>query len=36
VIGLALLVATAAIYILGRNRLRTTSPQDFSSAPGRS
>ena len=35
VIGLALLVVTAAIYILGRNRLRTAS-QGFSSAPGRS
>ncbi len=35
VIGLALLVVTAAIYILGRNRLRTAS-QDFSSASGRS
>jgi len=35
VIGLALLVVTAAIYILGRNRLRTTS-QGFSSAPGQS
>src|SRR5258707_9757022 len=35
VIGLALLVVTATIYILGRNRLRTAS-QGFSSAPGRS
>jgi protease PrsW len=35
VIGLALLVVTAAIYILGRNRLRTAS-QGFSSAPGQS
>jgi hypothetical protein len=34
VIGIALLVATTAIYILGRNRMRTTS-QGFSSAPGR-
>jgi RsiW-degrading membrane proteinase PrsW (M82 family) len=33
-IGSALLVATTAIYILGRNRIRTTS-QRFSSAPGR-
>src|SRR3982075_1199820 len=33
-IGSALLVATTAIYILGRNRIRTTS-QGFSSAPGR-
>jgi RsiW-degrading membrane proteinase PrsW (M82 family) len=32
-IGSALLVATTAIYILGRNRIRTTS-QGFSSAPG--
>ena len=32
-IGIALLVATTAIYILGRNRLRTP-PQGFSSAPG--
>jgi RsiW-degrading membrane proteinase PrsW (M82 family) len=32
-IGSALLTVTAAIYILGRNRIRTTS-QDFSSAPG--
>jgi protease PrsW len=35
VIGFVLLVVTTAIYILGRNRMRTTS-QDFSSAPGRS
>jgi hypothetical protein len=35
VIGLALLVVTATIYILGRNRLRTAS-QGFSSAPGQS
>ena len=34
VIGIALLVATTAIYIFGRNRMRTTS-QGFSSAPGR-
>jgi hypothetical protein len=33
-IGSALLVATTAIYILGRNRMRTTS-EGFSSAPGR-
>src|SRR5712671_2654686 len=33
-IGSALLVATTAIYIFGRNRIRTTS-QSFSSAPGR-
>src|SRR5258707_1859767 len=33
-IGIALLVVTTAIYILGRNRMRTTS-RDFSSAPGR-
>ena len=32
-IGIALLVATTAIYILGRNRMRTTS-QGFSSASG--
>jgi len=32
-IGSALLVATTAIYVFGRNRMRTT-PQDFSSAPG--
>jgi RsiW-degrading membrane proteinase PrsW (M82 family) len=30
-IGIALLVATTAIYILGRNRIRTTTPQGFSS-----
>ncbi len=35
VFGLALLVVTATIYVLGRNRLRTAS-QGFSSAPGRS
>ena len=34
-VGIALLVVTTAIYILGRNRMRTTS-HDFSSAPGRS
>src|SRR6202011_339555 len=34
-VGLALLVATTAVYIFGRNRLRTTS-EGFSSAPGRS
>ena len=34
-IGIALLVVTTAIYILGRNRMRTTS-RNFSSAPGRS
>jgi hypothetical protein len=33
-IGSALLVVTTAIYVLGRNRMRTTS-QGFSSAPGR-
>jgi len=32
-IGLALLIATTAVYILGRNRMRTTS-EGFSSAPG--
>ena len=32
-IGIALLVVTAAIYFLGRNRMRTTA-QGFSSAPG--
>jgi hypothetical protein len=32
-IGSALLVVTAAIYVLGRNRIRTTA-QGFSSAPG--
>ena len=31
-IGIALLVATTAVYILGRNRLRAT-PEGFSSAP---
>jgi RsiW-degrading membrane proteinase PrsW (M82 family) len=34
-VGIALLVVTTAIYILGRNRMRTTS-RNFSSAPGRS
>src|SRR5229473_7027869 len=33
-IGTALLVITTAIYVLGRNRMRTTS-EGFSSAPGR-
>jgi hypothetical protein len=33
VIGIALLVVTSAIYILGRNRMRGSS-QGFSSAPG--
>jgi hypothetical protein len=33
-IGGALLVATTAIYFLGRNRMRTTS-KGFSSVPGR-
>ena len=32
-IGAALLVATTAVYILGRNRMRTTS-EGFSSVPG--
>jgi RsiW-degrading membrane proteinase PrsW (M82 family) len=32
-VGSALLVVTTAIYVLGRNRMRTTS-QGFSSAPG--
>lgn len=32
-IGAALLLATAAVYILGRNRMRTT-PEGFSSVPG--
>src|SRR2546425_203542 len=32
-IGLALLIATTAIYIFGRNRIRTSS-EGFSSAPG--
>ena len=32
-IGIALLLVTMAIYILGRNRMRTTA-QGFSSAPG--
>jgi RsiW-degrading membrane proteinase PrsW (M82 family) len=34
-LGCALLVATTAVYFLGRNRLRETS-EGFSSAPGRS
>jgi len=33
-IGIALLVATTAIYVFGRNRMRTRS-EGFSSAPGR-
>ena len=33
-LGLALLVVTTAVYILGRNRIRTTS-EGFSSAHGR-
>jgi protease PrsW len=33
-VGIALLVATTAVYIFGRNRMRTTS-EGFSSAPGR-
>jgi uncharacterized membrane protein len=32
-IGFALLMATTAVYIFGRNRMRTTS-EGFSSAPG--
>ena len=32
VLGMALLVVTTTIYILGRDRMRTTS-QGFSSAP---
>jgi hypothetical protein len=32
-IGSALLVAATAIYVFGRNRIRTAS-QGFSSAPG--
>ncbi len=32
-LGIALLIVTAAIYILGRNRIRT-SAEGFSSAPG--
>jgi hypothetical protein len=31
-IGLALLVATTAVYVFGRNRIRTSS-EGFSSAP---
>jgi hypothetical protein len=34
VVGIALLVVTTTIYILGRDRMRTTS-QGFSSAPNR-
>ncbi len=34
-IGIALLLATTAVYILGRNRIRTVS-SGFSSAPGQS
>jgi protease PrsW len=33
-VGIALLIATMVVYILGRNRMRTTS-EGFSSAPGR-
>jgi hypothetical protein len=33
-LGIALLVVTTAIYVLGRNRIRT-SGDGFSSAPGR-
>ncbi len=32
-IGMALLIATTAVYVLGRNRMRTTS-EGFSSPPG--
>jgi hypothetical protein len=32
-VGIALLAATMAAYIFGRNRMRTTS-EGFSSAPG--
>jgi len=35
VVGIALLVVTTAVYILGRDRMRTTS-QGFSSMPGQS
>jgi len=35
VVGLTLLIATTAVYILGRNRMRTTS-EGFSSASGQS
>ena len=35
VVGLTLLVATTAVYILGRNRMRTTA-EGFPSAPGQS
>jgi protease PrsW len=34
VVGIALLVVTTAVYILGRDRMRTNS-QGFSSVPGR-
>jgi RsiW-degrading membrane proteinase PrsW (M82 family) len=34
VVGIALLVVTTAVYVLGRDRMRTTS-QGFSSVPGR-
>ena len=33
VLGIALLIVTSAIYILGRNRIRTNA-EGFSSAPG--
>jgi protease PrsW len=33
-IGIALLVVTSAVYILGRNRMRGTSSQGFSSSAG--
>jgi hypothetical protein len=33
-IGILLLVVTSAVYILGRNRMRGTSSQGFSSSPG--
>ncbi len=33
VVGIALLVVTTAVYVLGRDRMRTTSPR-FSSMPG--
>ena len=35
VVGIALLVVTTAVYVLGRDRMRTTSP-GFSSMPGQS
>ena len=34
VVGIALLAVTTAVYVLGRDRMRTNS-QGFSSAPGR-